>query len=329
MNEIYKIDDLKSLETFLRSQKEIGQLREMLFTEFLIYADYKNVTEWNKAVRICESLAIIGWGKYEALEAVRGMFFNGNPETTFRNKFGAPRFVGAIWSKRVTGFTMENGRTAYNASPDQIDEKQSLLREYQVKEDIQDLKIKSQRNWIPKNPILIGRGIANCYENSKAVLESIDKDLLSALNLKMQPEKYGTALNRIMIRHSHSYYDHDCCKCNIIIADEKLKLKRKDCESTLLTMFSEQEINKNGYYLQNRFEFGPFRLDTGKVNIVIRFEREFSQLSHSQQKEKFSEYLLMAVQTIVDKLKKKKLDYNFDLMLEDFVIIVNDWKVKK
>ena len=69
---IFEIEDLKELEEFLQSQSEIEQLRERLFAEFLKYADYKNAGEWNKAVRLCESLAIIGWGNHEALEALRG-----------------------------------------------------------------------------------------------------------------------------------------------------------------------------------------------------------------------------------------------------------------
>ena len=62
MEEIFEIEDLKELEEFLQSQSDVEQLRERLFAEFLKYADYENAGEWNKAVRLCESLAIIGWG---------------------------------------------------------------------------------------------------------------------------------------------------------------------------------------------------------------------------------------------------------------------------
>ena len=110
MNEIYAINDLLELEDFLHSQNDIEKLREKLFAEFLKYADYKSVSEWNKAVRLCECLAVIGWGNHEPLEASRDVFFNGNPCTFFCNRFGEFRFVEAIWSKRKTGFTMEQGR---------------------------------------------------------------------------------------------------------------------------------------------------------------------------------------------------------------------------
>ena len=59
MNEIYEINDLLQLEDFLHSQNSVEKLREKLFAEFLKYADYKSVSEWNKAVRLCKYLAII------------------------------------------------------------------------------------------------------------------------------------------------------------------------------------------------------------------------------------------------------------------------------
>lgn len=326
MQEIYEYNDLKDIEMFLKSQKDIDKLREILFAEFLKYADYKNVTEWNKAVRICESLAIIGWGKYEPLEALKGMYFNGNPMTFFLNKFGECRFVDAVWAKKATGYTMQQGRISYNFSPNQKDQKETTFWDYEVKEDIQDIKIESQRNWTPKNPIWFKRVISSCYENSRVVLESVIKDLQPTLNLKMRPEKYGSSINRIIINHSHSYYEHAHCKNNLIILENSKKMTNHKAWKELHKMYSEKEIEDNGYYLRNRFIYGPFRTDTGKVNININFEKAFSELSHQEQKEKFAEYSLIALNTIIEKLKKKKINYNFDLMLEDFTSILNEWK---
>ncbi|WP_289663826.1 hypothetical protein [Flavobacterium panacagri] len=328
MTEIYKIEDLKKLKEFLEGQKDKDKIRETLFTEFLKYAHYKNVTEWNKAVKICECLAIIGWGDYEPLEALRGMYFNGNPMTFFCNKFGECRFVDAIWSKRKMGFTMEQGRTSYHFSPDQRNEKSTILGDYETKEDIQDLKIESQRNWAPKNPVWLAQGISNCYENSKPFLESITTDLQPTLNQDMRPEKYGSAVNRIIINHSHSFFDNAHCKTNYIIIESDKKISNQKAWEDLHTLYPKEEIEQNGYYLRSRFEYGPFRTDTGKVQITIHFEKEFSELSQSAQKELFSKYVLTALQTITDKLKKKKLDYDFDLMLEDFTAILNEWKNK-
>lgn len=328
MTEIYNIDDLKELELFLENKSNKDEFREKLYLEFLRYSDYKNVSEWNKAVKLCESLAIIGWGSYEPLEALRGKYFNGNPMTCFLNKFGECRFVDAIWSNRTTGFTMEQGRTSYHFSPHQNDKKQTIFWDYETKEDIQDLKIESQRNWAPKNPIWFTRGVSNCYENSKSFLESVDKELQPLLNEKMQPEKYGNAINRIVINHAHSHYDDAHCKTNYIISESDKKLTNQKAWEELHKMYPEKEIEENGYYLRNRFVYGPFRTDTGKVNIDIHFEKAFSELSNQEQKVKFSEYASTALNTIIDNLKKKKLEYNFDLMFEDFSKLINEWKNK-
>lgn len=326
MNIIYEIETLDNLQKYL-SQQNAALLREELFAEFLKYADYKNVLEWNKAVRICECLAIIGWDNYEPLEAVRTVFYNGNPLTMFCNKFGEARFVDAIWSKRKNGFTMEYGRTSYHVSPD-WPSKSTLLSNHPVKEDIQDLKLENQRNWIPKSPILITRMIGNSYKNSKSVLDSIDHELQPQLELKMRSELYGNSINKIVIIGSYSFFDNSGCKTNYIIADEKLKLKSNDFYANLLKIYSKEEIDKNGYFLRNRFEFGSFRSDTGKIKTTIYFEKELREMSFIEQKIKISEHVSEALKTIIDKLKKKKLNYDFDTMFLDFQEILTDWKQK-
>ncbi|MDR7209141.1 hypothetical protein [Flavobacterium piscis] len=324
MDEIYQIETLDGLENYL-VQFETDKIRESLYTEFLKYSDYKNVTEWNKAVRLCESLTIIGWGEKEPVEAKKGMFYNGNPETTFYNKDRQSRYVSAIWSSRTTGFTMEQGRTDYHESPD-VPAKQTILWDYPTVEEIQNLKLENQKNWIPKNPILITQGISNCYENSQKLIDGIKNELQPKLDSEMQIEKYGKSINRIVFVLSMSYYDNNSCKTNYIIADENLKLKQKDFYPALLKMFTKKEIADNGYFLRNRYDYGNFQSNTGIIKTEIKFEKEFSEMSYEDQKAKLTEYISTALLNITDKLKKKKLQYDFDLMLEDFRKIVSDWK---
>lgn len=323
MNQIFDIETLDKLEEYLSKQDQ-KSLREKLFSELLIYVDYKNVSEWNKAVKICESLTIIGWGEHEPLQAVKGIFFNGNPTTLFVNKFRKPFFVDAIWSKRKNGYTMEPGRTTYHQSP-LFPNKNTILHDYPVTEDIQDLTLNNQRNWIPANPILITRSISNCYESSKSVIESIEKELQPELDTKMKPEKYGPIVNRIIFNCSYSFDDFGC-KTNYIIADEKQNLKSKDFYPELLKMYSKKEIESNGYFLRNRYEYGPFKLDTGVIKITIHFEKELADLDFISQKEKISEHISESLNTVIDKLKKKKLKYDFDSMQQDFTEILLKWK---
>ena len=117
LEKIYAIEGLGELENFLR-EKGLNLMRKPLLAEFDRYAFYQNAIEWNKAVKICECLAITGWGERESLEALRGRYFNGQYMTYFLNASGEPRFVEAHWSKRKTGLSMQDNETFFNPSPD-------------------------------------------------------------------------------------------------------------------------------------------------------------------------------------------------------------------
>jgi len=125
MIELFKIETLEELENFLATQNQ-DEIRSEMLELFYRFCMYRNVSEWNKAVRLCEGLAITGWGDHEPVQAVRGKFFNGNPVTGFINKYSQDRFLDAIWSKRNTGFTLEQGRASYHFSP-HLPENESIL----------------------------------------------------------------------------------------------------------------------------------------------------------------------------------------------------------
>jgi len=83
LERIYEIENLAELEIFLRAWDRI-LIRERLLGEFDRYAFYKNASEWNKAVKICECLSDrrlgrareLGGTAREILQRVaRGIFF--------------------------------------------------------------------------------------------------------------------------------------------------------------------------------------------------------------------------------------------------------------
>lgn len=334
IHEIYGMEELGELRRFLEGipgreaareelrEKAQQELREELYGEFLRYCRYRNVEEWNRAVRVCECLAIVGWGEHEPVEAVRGSYFNGNPNTYFINRDKRPRYFDAVWSKRGEVLAIDFSRSSFHASPDSPDTK-GIVADGAIGE-IKSARLASQRNWIPKNPICITRGIANCYENSKGVIDSIEADLKPVLNRGMRPELYGWAIDQIVLNLAFSFYDNYHCKTNYIIADESLKLKERELYPALLNMFSEKEIEDNGYYLRNRFSYGPFRAATGTANIFIVFEKEFSEQSPRRQKQLLSEYLRHAVGEFA-KRQRKKITYDFELMIADFSAILSEW----
>ena len=328
IRQIHEIDDLQQLREHLSEWPDVEKLRTGLFTEFLRHTRYKNAAEWNAAVRLCECLAIIGWGTHEPVEAIRGTYFNGNPETFFINRYGELRFRDAVWSKRKEGVAIDFERSFFHESPGlPAIRTDNVLTDGPIGE-IQDRRLCSQRNWIPKNPICLTRGISNCYENSKPVIESLEKELKPELTHRMRPELYGDAVNEIILNCSFSFYDHYHCKTNYIIADESLKLKQKDFYPALLNMFTEKEIEDNGYYLRNRFSYGPFKPGTGRIRAGIVFEKAFSELPRQKQKQLLCTYFIHAVQQITSRLGKK-VNYNFSLMTDDFKSILEEWCKKQ
>ena len=89
-------------------------------------------------------------------------------------------------------------------------------------------------------------------------------------------------------------------------------------------MYPEKEIEDNGYYLRNRFTYGPFRSDSGTTRVTIVFEREFSELPLHDQKQLFSSYLMQAVGQVAKRLGGK-INYDFPLMIHDFKSILDSW----
>ncbi|MCM1067041.1 MAG: hypothetical protein NC418_05640 [Muribaculaceae bacterium] len=319
---IFEIADLAELREYLSYRQDKDELRRQLYSAFLKHSQYRNAREWNAAVRICEALAIVGWGEHEPLEAIRGVYFNGNPSTYFINRYAKPRYFDAVWSKRKDGFAIDYELSFWHGSSDEPLAEPIRLPDHPCQ--VQDTQLRSQRNWIPKNPIRIVRGLANCYESSKPLINSIETRLIPELNRAMRPELYGTDIDTIIINISFSFYDNDHCKTNYIIADESLKLKKKDFYPKLLERYSEKEIDDNGYYLRNRFTYGPFRTDTGTARVAIVFEKEFSQLTVQAQKHTFATYLIQAVEQVSKRLERK-ISYNFPLMLSDLKSILDFW----
>lgn len=322
MNRIYDISSLEDLRKFLSALPDKNSVRERLYAEFLRYSQYHNVAEWNAAVRICEALAIIGWGAHEPLEAIRGVWFNGNAETYFINRDAKPRFLDAVWSKRQGGYGIDYSASYFHGTSDN-----HPLRIGEGIGEAQDIPILKQRNWIPKNPIRITRGIANCYKNSRSLIDSIEHELMPDLNRNMRPELYGASIDAIVVNLSFSFYDNFHCKTNYIIADESLKLRHKDFYAKLLEIYTVKEIEDNGYFMRNRYEFSPFRKEAGTARVNIFLEREFSQLSESEQKRVLCGYIIRAVEQVAGRLKRK-ISYDFTLMISDFKYILHSWLEK-
>src|SRR5689334_7802791 len=105
VDQIFEIESLDALAKFLQAsppQRMRQQLEKLFFKNVL----YQNVTGWNRVVRLCEALTIVGWGELEPVQAVREKYYNGFPWTILFNRFGERRYLEALWSKRRDGYAM-------------------------------------------------------------------------------------------------------------------------------------------------------------------------------------------------------------------------------
>ena len=325
MNEIYSLDSIADLEGYL-SSKPKGRTRNNLIRRFHKLAFYNNAEQWNQAVRLCEALAIVGWGASEPVEAIRTKAWNGNPATGFRNKDSQERFVHADWSKRKSGLTLQENYTNDYGSPDLPDfDENAGFKPVQVTECVQDISLATQRNWIPKNPIHLTRGIANCYKTSEFLVEEISEILIPRLDKEMSPDAYGSAINRIHLKCCFSYSDKGSAT-NYVTLDEDIRISNQDLYKRLCKMFSKKEIDANNYFLRKRYDFGNFNKAKGTMTVDICFTREFSKQSKQKQRGEFAEHIENAVEGAIVKLKKKKLDYDFGSMQSDLTKILQSWK---
>jgi hypothetical protein len=67
-----KLLDTESLDELKRrlAATDAGGARQALLTEYQRLFTYRNIVEWNALVRVCEALALLGWGDAEPAEAL-------------------------------------------------------------------------------------------------------------------------------------------------------------------------------------------------------------------------------------------------------------------
>ena len=317
VSQIFGLDSLAELSDFLLNIEDQEALCKYLHSEFMAHVNYTTPQEWNRAVRLCECLAIIGWGESEAVEAHVGKYFNGYPNTFFATADNKVRYLDAVWQQKDGGTAIDRDRSFFNG-----------VQGHEIKAVVcEKVKLNSQRNWIAKPPVMITRTLDNCYPGSRKVVDSLDKELNPLLFKQMPGDRYGSAINRIYIICSMSFYDNEHCKTNYVIADEDLRLRKSDYYPTLLKLYSEAEIEEEGLYLRPRYEIGPLRKDTGKINIKIVLEKEFSTLSEKEQKLRMSEYFVTSIMRIAKRYGK--LDYKWELLIEDFRRALELWTENK
>lgn len=287
MTEIYNINNLDELSIYLKG-KDREQARIWLLSQFDILYDYKNIKEWNKLVRVCEALRIVGWGEREPLEAKAERWINGSFYTSLMNQYFEIKDEQG-WRKLKDSYVLENGDdVTYYAG----------------------YEFKSQRNLLPKSPLRWMKS-GNYQKSVQPLYESLDS-LKEMMIHELQPEKYGEKFSYIGIFMFFSHHD-----------DEHETVRSE-------YFHSEDEVPKGfegKYYIRPKYKLGRIVNQNGTYHIKVErhFSRKFGELPLCEQKKIVSADFLYYIQYVSDKLKKKKIEYNFSLLKSDVERILTNW----
>jgi len=320
IDHIFEIKSLDALAEYLQASSP-RRTRQQLAKLFFQNVFYRNVTQWNRVVRLCEALTIVGWGDLEPVQAVRTTYYNGFPWTILYNQFAERRYVEACWCMRREGYMMAENSVVFHGSDD-------LPRELSKKgfvptQEQEDGVFTTQKNWIARSPIWIGQTVVNCYDSSNAFVTSVWK-LRDTLFHEMRPEVYGRAIDQLCFYFHLSYRDPDC-GTNYVIQPEERELDDAERQRRLRKLYSVNEIKKMSYELVPRYFFRPFRTDQGQMNISMHLTKEFSEQTTRLQKREFAELLSKAIDEVVTRLRKKRLEYDLDTMRTDADRIIQEW----
>ncbi len=199
MKKIYGIESIEELTEFLKTIEK-PEINKFLENEFRYLTEYKDADEWNKLVKVCECLSILGWEKLERVDAICVKIAN-SWKTELRNKEKELRFLTANWTKRKNGFIYLN--PCYYFSPD-IPEKKSVDWQDYPKREVKEVnvpKLLDQRNKQKTNPIVIG-GIYQLKSKIKReMLFPLLKDLNKILNKALNADMYGSGIDIIAVRY--------------------------------------------------------------------------------------------------------------------------------
>lgn len=184
------IDSLKELEFWIDSQPK-DKMRSVLLEEFDSVTEYEDFNQWATAVRLCESLSILGWGEREAVDAISR--YNGDCwETKFVTDRDECRFRFARWSKRKAGWILWNPEYYY--SPDfpqkpDVDWKQYSKIDFPI---VSGEKLASQRNYRKQMPIIMG--LYGSTNKTSDIAWELKRQLTEYLYDSMTPSLYGDAI---------------------------------------------------------------------------------------------------------------------------------------
>ncbi len=289
MYNIYELDSIEQLEAFIQSGEFPAEtLRQAWLEEYHRLFHYTNILEWNKLVRICEALHIVGWGDIEPVEAIAQKWINGSYYTKLADRtFHTKQDSHKGWNKHRDSFVLDGGsdQTYHGIS-----------------------QFASQRNPLPKNPLrFISSG--NFQQSAQPFIDSLE-ELRDRLDQEMRQAEYGSDFSYLGIHCMFSHHDDPSPSVQYEYFHE---------ESDVPPNFEA------AYYIRPRYVIGKLAKRKGELKLEITryYTRAEGELPLIDQKELFKQDLLYMVDVLEEKLKKKR--YRTDLLKQDLLATLKTW----
>lgn len=273
-------------------------VRPALLAEYDRLFRYRNIEEWNALVRVCEALALVGWGERRPVEALAERWVNGSWYTTLRTrefeKLSGHGNTGddteAEWAKRGNSFVLRGG------------------------DDLLDRGIEafaSQRWPLPKNPVRLTRRVANHQKSATAFVESLSA-LSKRLNRELSADRYGEGFDYVEVACVFSNHDDE----HTTVRGEYFH-DAKDVPQGLTTR----------HYVRPRLSLGKLvqKQDLWHWRVDRHFTRAEGELPLAEQQRLFGEDLLSIAETLKQRLAKKKLRYDVARLRFDLERLLESW----
>lgn len=288
---IVATDTLEELTKQIQATPHVDELRTLLIAEYHRLFHYTNIIEWNELVRVCEALAITGWGQdMTPVEAIAEKWINGAYYTELRTRtFQQLEGSTQRWSTHKDSYVITEGndRTNYGIP-----------------------SLASQRNQLLKNPLRLVR--SGNYQRS--VQPFIDRlsSLRRQLDEHMRPELYGDSFSYLGISCYFSHHDE---------VEPSLRYEYFHETSDVPEGFEQ------GYFIRPKYDVGKLANRKGelKLEITRHFTRAEGELPLDEQQKLFQVDLLHMIDVLEEKLRRKKLNYRVDLLRQDAEQILERW----
>lgn len=239
---------IEELSSLVAEVEDAESFRRALSSSFDDLIDYETASDWNKVVRICEALAILGWGSLERVDAVA--HFDGDHWNTFLiNHNGIKRFRLGRWTKRKAGWSLFNPQ--YNESPDKPDRPSTDWMEEAGKDFavVDSKSLASQRNKMRQVPFVISlSGSGGPASNAVRALRTSLRDLFTA---NLRPSIYGDAVDKIYLAFNCPITGMSENPAGLKVGAYRAKQRAFSCDLHFESGFADMSVPEQKAFVMN------------------------------------------------------------------------------